>query len=208
MVNEQIESRGIRDPRVLAALRAVPRHHYVPPELEPHAYADRPLPIGHGQTISQPYIVAYMTELLAVEPRHRVLEIGTGSGYQTAVLAELAAEVYTIEIISDLGRQARSLLEQAGYSNIRYLIGDGYRGWPEHAPFDRILLTAAPPRVPQALLDQLAPAGKLLAPVGPSTGDQYLVLIEKDSAGDLRRREDLPVRFVPMVAEEPTKPER
>ncbi|HEY8430568.1 MAG TPA: protein-L-isoaspartate(D-aspartate) O-methyltransferase, partial [Sandaracinaceae bacterium] len=179
MVAEQM--RDVRDPRVLAAMRAVPRHRFVPPEEARFAYDDRPLSIGHGQTISQPYIVALMTELADVTRGERVLEIGTGSGYQAAILAELGAEVYTIEIVRPLGERAAALLRELGYANVRARIGDGYRGWPEHAPFDAILLTAAPPEIPRPLLDQLAVGGRLVAPVG--TGDQELVVVRRTEQG-------------------------
>jgi len=197
MVREQIEQRGIRDRRVLAALRATPRHIYVPPQFRAQAYADHPLPIASGQTISQPYIVAVMTELLAVEPGHKVLEIGTGSGYQAAVLARLAKHVFTIEIIPELARVARAIFEQQQLRNITVREGDGYKGWPEEAPFDRIIVTAAPPSMPQALLNQLKPGGKLVAPIG--TADQELMLFQKDQAGRITKKSVLPVRFVPMV---------
>jgi len=199
MVRFQMEDRGIRDKRVLAALRAIPRHLFVPEDVRPFAYHDTPLPIGYGQTISQPYIVAYMTELLEVQPGMTVLEIGTGSGYQAAVLARLARRVYTVEIVPELARSAAALLRKLGAANVVCRTGDGYRGWPEHAPFDRIILTAAPPEVPRALLDQLKPGGRLVAPVGASAWDQELIAIEKDTHGRLKRRGVLPVRFVPMV---------
>ena len=197
MVRTQIEARGIRDGDVLRAMRETPRHEFVPPDVRAYAYHDQPLPIGYGQTISQPYIVAFMTEELAVEKNDRVLEIGTGSGYQAAVLAPLVAHVYTIEIVPELAKAARAKL--ARYDNVTVRQGDGYKGWPEQAPFDRIILTAAPPEIPQALLDQLKPGGKLLAPVGESSWSQELVLVEKDAGGNLRRTSLLPVRFVPMV---------
>jgi protein-L-isoaspartate(D-aspartate) O-methyltransferase len=198
MVREQIEARGVKNPAVLRALRATPRHLFVPEDLRAHAHEDRPLPIGYGQTISQPYIVALMTELLEPRPTHRVLEIGTGCGYQAAVLAGLVKELYSIEIVPELAREAAARLRPLGYANVTVLAGDGYRGWPEHAPFDRILLTAAPPKVPQALLDQLAPGGKLVAPEGAGD-DQHLVIFEKRPDGKLSRRVSIPVRFVPMV---------
>jgi protein-L-isoaspartate(D-aspartate) O-methyltransferase len=198
MVHDQMELRGIRDARVLGAFRAVPRHRFVPPEVVEHAYGDHPLPIGYEQTISQPYIVAYMTEALGLRGTERVLEIGTGSGYQAAILAKLAREVFTIEIVPELGQRARGTLESLGFSNVRVRIGDGYRGWPEEAPFDAIVLTAAPEVVPQPLFDQLAVGGRLVAPVG--RGEQELVLFEKTPRG-IERRELLPVRFVPMTGE-------
>ena len=199
MVEGQIIARGVRDRRVLDALRRVPRHEFVPPELAEEAYSDSPLPIGFGQTISQPYIVGYMTELLRLEPDQKVLEIGTGSGYQAAVLSLIAGEVYSIEIVEPLGLEARERLKRMGYRNIHVRIGDGYQGWPEQAPFDRIILTAAPPEIPQALIDQLAPGGRLVAPVGPGYGAQEIVIVDKDRKGQVHRRVDLPVRFVPMV---------
>ncbi len=196
MVAEQM--RDVTDPRVLEAMRAVPRHRFVPEEQRPLAYADHPLPIGHEQTISQPYIVALMTALAEVERGDRVLEIGTGSGYQAAVLAELGAEVYTIEIVAPLGERAAAVLEELGYENVHARVGDGYRGWPEHAPFEAILLTAAPPEIPQPLLDQLAVGGRLVAPVG--SADQELVVVTRAEEGYLRRSV-IPVRFVPMTGE-------
>jgi protein-L-isoaspartate(D-aspartate) O-methyltransferase len=200
MVASQIEARGVKDPRVLAALRRVERHRFVPDRLRPAAHDDRPLPIGHDQTISQPYIVALMTELAAVRPGARVLEVGTGSGYQAAVLSVLAGEVYTIEIVAPLADEARRRLAALGYGNVSVRTGDGYRGWPEHAPFDAILVTAAPPEIPEPLLRQLALGGRLVAPVGPDGGDQQLVVVERTPSG-LARRSVLPVRFVPMTGE-------
>jgi protein-L-isoaspartate(D-aspartate) O-methyltransferase len=198
MVTTQIEARGVRDPRVLDALRRVERHRFVPEWLRDHAYEDRPLAIGHDQTISQPYIVALMTEEARVKPGARVLEIGTGSGYQAAVLSVLAGQVSTIEIVEPLAREAAARLEALGYRNVTVRAGDGYRGWPERAPFDAILVTAAPPEIPQLLLDQLAVGGRLVAPVGE--GDQELVVVERTAAG-LQRRRVIPVRFVPMTGE-------
>jgi len=199
MVRQHIEQRGVRDRRVLEAMRKTPRHLFVPEGLRAMAYADQPLPIGHGQTISQPYIVAFMTELLEPKPDQKALEIGTGSGYQAAVLSHLVGHLYTIEIVPELARSSASLLKQLGYKNITVRHGDGYKGWPEQAPFDRILLTAAPPDIPQALLEQLKPGGRLVAPVGASVFEQELVVIDKDKDGKLHRRPSLPVRFVPMV---------
>ncbi len=193
-----IEGRGIRDPRVIAAIRSVPRDKFVPPALRAHAWEDRALDIGHGVTISQPYIVAAMTELLSVRPEHKVLEIGTGSGYQAAVLAQLAAEVCSIELIQELAEQATVLLDQLGYSNVRVRLGDGYDGWPEDAPFDRVILTAAPVAVPDTLLDQLCPGGRLVAPVGEHP-NQHLMLFDKDRVGVVQSRVVFPVSFVPMV---------
>ena len=202
MVREQIAGRDVRDPRVLAALARVPRHELVPDEMREHAYEDRPLPIGRGQTISQPYVVAYMTEQLHLRGDERVLEIGTGSGYQAAVLAELAREVYSIEIVEELGARARADLARLGYSNVHVRVGDGYRGWPEQAPFDAIIVTAAPGHVPQPLIDQLAVGGRLVLPVGGL--DQELLRIERDATG-LRREHLIGVRFVPMRGEVETQ---
>jgi protein-L-isoaspartate(D-aspartate) O-methyltransferase len=199
MVRQQIEARGIRDKRVLAAMLSTPRHLFVPPDQRKLAYEDHPLAIGGGQTISQPYIVALMTELLEVTSTHRVLEIGTGSGYQAAVLSPLAREIFTIEIVPELARSASALLSRLGLKNIMVRHGDGYKGWPEKAPFDRIILTAAPPRIPQALIDQLKQGGKLVAPEGASGFEQQLVVVDKLADGSIRRRSVLAVRFVPMV---------
>jgi protein-L-isoaspartate(D-aspartate) O-methyltransferase len=196
MVAEQIRGRGVRDERVLAALARVPRHEFVRASDLPQAYSDHPLPIAGGQTISQPYIVGYMTELLELEPHHRVLEIGTGSAYQTAVLAEMADEVWTIEVVPELAASAADLLGRLGYTNVHTRQGSGWDGWPEAAPFDRIIVTAAPPEVPDALEAQLAPGGLLIVPVGSS--DQRIVRIRR--TGDGRDADTLiPVRFVPMV---------
>jgi protein-L-isoaspartate(D-aspartate) O-methyltransferase len=199
MVKFDIEERGVRDARVLAAMRSTPRHLFVPEDLRSMAHEDRPLPIGHGQTISQPYIVAYMTELLRTAPDLTVLEIGTGSGYQAAILGALAKEVYTIEIVPELAASAAGTLKRLGFKNIYVRQGDGYKGWPEKAPFDRILLTAAPSEVPPALLDQLKPGGRLVAPVGAGPFSQEIVVIDKMKDGSLKRRRDIPVIFVPMV---------
>ena len=199
MVTEQIEARGVRSASVLQAMRDVPRHLFVPPDMAAQAYEDHPLPIGNGQTISQPYIVALMTELLEIKPQHQVLEIGTGSGYQAAVLARLAQKVYTIEIVRDLGGQAARRLEKLGYKNVEVRIGNGYAGWPDQAPFDRIILTAAPPAIPQPLIDQLKPGGKLVAPVGGYFLGQDLVVLEKSTSGRISTRKVAPVAFVPMV---------
>ncbi len=197
MVETQLRAREIRSESVLNAMARVPRHLFVPADVQAHAYDDRPLPIGHGQTISQPYIVAYMTEMLQLEPGHKVLEIGTGSGYQAAVLAEIAKHVHSIELVPGLAREARAALAKAGYANVTVRTGDGYRGWPELAPFDRIIVTAAPPDIPQALVDQLAIGGVMVVPVG--TSEQEIVIISKTAAGVTRKR-TIPVRFVPMVA--------
>lgn len=197
MVETQIRQRGVRDPRVLEAMLKVPRHLFVPEAYRDQAYMDGPLPIGKGQTISQPYIVALMTELLELDGDEKVLEIGTGSGYQAAILAELAREVYTIEIIPELSKRAETILRGLGYKNIHFRIGDGYKGWPEEAPFDAIIVTAAPPEVPQALVDQLSDdGGRMVVPVG--TWDQDLLLIIKEG-GKITRKNIAPVRFVPMV---------
>jgi protein-L-isoaspartate(D-aspartate) O-methyltransferase len=201
MIKEQIERRGVRDPRVLRAMESVPRHLFVPDAWRDRAYEDGPLPIGKGQTISQPYIVAFMTEAIRPRPTDRVLEIGTGSGYQAAVLASIVAEVYSIEIVEDLARSARERLAELGYRNVTVKHGDGYFGWPEHAPFDAIVVTAAPGTVPQPLLDQLKVGGRLVAPVDDGGGDaQDLVLITRTGTG-FERRTLLPVRFVPMTGE-------
>ncbi|MFZ0960278.1 MAG: protein-L-isoaspartate(D-aspartate) O-methyltransferase [Terriglobia bacterium] len=196
MVQEQIAARGIRDPRVLEAMRKVPRHRFVPPKMQPSAYEDSALPIGLGQTISQPYVVAFMTEALELQPQDRVLEIGTGSGYQAAVLSVLAREVYSLEILPQLGKEAEARLKEMGYANVRVRIGDGYRGWPEAAPFDAILVTAAPLDVPPALVAQLRPGGRMVVPVGRY--EQDLIRLRRTAKG-LERESLLPVRFVPMV---------
>ena len=198
MVKKQIAARGISDKRVLAAMEKVARHRFVPEELRGHAYGDYPLPIEAGQTISQPYIVALMTELADIGKEDTVLEIGTGSGYQAAVLGELAAHVYTIEIIDTLAATAKRRLEDLGYENVTVKPGDGYRGWPEHAPFDAIIVTAAPEKIPQPLIDQLAEGGKLVIPVGSSS--QQLVLLKKTD-GKITQDSITPVIFVPMTGE-------
>jgi len=185
--------------RVLAAMAKVPRHELVPADQKAIAYANRPLPIGLGQTISQPFIVALMTDLMEVKPGDRVLEIGTGSGYQAAVLAELAATVYTVEIVESLAREAAGRLNQLGYRNVVAKVGDGYQGWPEHAPFDAIMVTAAPREVPQPLIEQLKPGGRLVVPVGGQASGQALLLIEKKSDGTVMRRNILAVSFVPLT---------
>jgi protein-L-isoaspartate(D-aspartate) O-methyltransferase len=197
MVAEQIERRGIRDPNVLRVMRSTPRHLFVPAEVRRMAYQDHPLPIGHAATISQPYVVALMTELLAPEKRHRVLEIGTGSGYQAAVLAQLSGQVYSLEIVPELAQSAAKTLRDLGYLNVTVRQADGYQGWPEQAPFDRILLTAAPPEIPAALIGQLAKGGRLVAPVGGAS-NQELIVIEKTATGTIRRKSAGPVTFVPM----------
>jgi protein-L-isoaspartate(D-aspartate) O-methyltransferase len=193
--------RSALSPRVAAAMGKVPRHRFVPADRINSAYENRPLPIGHGQTISQPFIVALMTELVDPKPSDRVLEIGTGSGYQAAVLAELAARVYTIEIVRPLGERAAEVLKELGYGNVEVRIGDGYLGWPEAAPFDVIVVTAAPDHMPQPLVDQLAPGGRLIAPVGTQGGIQQLQLLRKDAGGRAVTRSVLAVRFVPLTRE-------
>jgi protein-L-isoaspartate(D-aspartate) O-methyltransferase len=187
------------DAAVLAAIAEVPRHRFVPPQLAALAYSNRPLAIGHGQTISQPFIVALMTQLIDPKPTDRVLEIGTGSGYQAAVLAKLVARVYTIEIVRPLGERAAERLRELGYAKVDVRIGDGYLGWPQAAPFDAIVVTAAPDRMPQPLIDQLAPGGRLIAPIGPPGGIQTLLLMRKDADGRTVTRHLLPVRFVPLT---------
>jgi protein-L-isoaspartate(D-aspartate) O-methyltransferase len=184
---------------VIAALRKVPRHRFVAPEFTDSAYANRPLPIGEGQTISQPFIVALMTDLAQPKKTDRVLEVGTGSGYQAAVLAECVERVYTIEIVPALGRRAAATLKELGYANIETRIGDGYLGWPEAAPFDAIVVTAAPDHIPQPLVDQLKPGGRLVIPVGGQLGGQDLLVIEKSADGRTIKRTALPVRFVPLT---------
>jgi protein-L-isoaspartate(D-aspartate) O-methyltransferase len=196
MVTSQIEARGLHNAGVLKAMRSVPRHRFVPSVIRELAYDDGPLPIGKGQTISQPYVVALMTSLIEPQPTMKVLEIGTGSGYQAAVLAECVAEVDTIETIPALGKKAEALLHELGYKNIRVRIGDGFDGWPEHAPFDAILVTAAPERVPEPLLDQLKMGGRLVAPIGEA--EQTLIIITKTENG-LKTESVAPVLFVPMT---------
>lgn len=198
MVHEQIVARGISDPRVLDAMARVPRHEFIPVGRRGEAYEDWPLPIGYGQTISQPYIVAFMTAALAPRPGDRVLEIGTGSGYQAAVLANLVAEVYTLEIVEPLAQRAEADLKRLGYGNVKVRAGDGYQGWPEAAPFDAIIVTCAPEAVPQALVEQLKEGGRMIIPVGSQWGAQELYLLRKTATG-MKRQGVLPVRFVPMV---------
>jgi len=196
MVAQQIISRGVHDPAVLCAMRRVPRHLFVPASMRSLAYTDSPLLIGYGQTISQPFIVAYMTEQLGIEKTDKVLEIGTGSGYQAAVLAEIADSVYTIEIVAQLAEQAAGTLGKLGY-RVQTRSGDGYLGWPEEAPFDAIIITAAPPEIPDPLIRQLAPGGRMIVPVGVEY--QELVLLVKDEKGGIRKERLIPVRFVPMT---------
>jgi protein-L-isoaspartate(D-aspartate) O-methyltransferase len=200
MVDTQIRRRGVTDEDVLAALERVPRHAFVPDQYQSQAYADHPLPIGHGQTISQPYIVALMTELLELETTDRVLEIGTGSGYQAAILAEIVAEVYTVEIIEPLAIEARERLERLGYDNIHTLHADGYFGWEEHAPYDAIIVTAAPDHIPQPLVQQLEDGAKLVIPVGPPGGYQTLWQITREGE-QVKKRNVTGVLFVPLTGE-------
>ena len=197
MIETQIRARGVKDEKVLQALRKVPRHEFVPQDMVPYAYGDEPLPVGEGQTISQPYIVAYMTEVLDLQGSERVLEVGTGSGYQTAVLAEIASEVYTVELIAGLADRAREVLDAQGYRNVRYRIGDGGLGWPEEAPFDRIIVTAAAAVIPKALRDQLQDKGRMVIPLGSVS--QELVLVTR-RANDFVSVRLLPVRFVPLIS--------
>lgn len=202
MVEQQIEARDVTDSAVLAAMQAVPRHRFAPDHSPERAYSDRPLPIGHNQTISQPYIVARMTELVRPDPTDRVLEIGTGSGYQAAVLGEIVDSVYTIEIIPELAATATTRLRRLGYDNVVVRNADGFEGWPAHAPFDAIVVTAAPEEIPPPLLDQLADGGRMIIPVGPTGGTQELTLVTKED-GEVSKRQLAPVRFVPFLDEEP-----
>jgi protein-L-isoaspartate(D-aspartate) O-methyltransferase len=199
MVLRQIQARDIHDPCVLSALHTVPRHAFVPGPYRDRAYGDYPLPIGHGQTISQPYIVAFMTEALHLDPNSRVLEIGTGSGYQAAVCAEIARQVYTVEIVSQLAQSAAQTLKELGYTNVRVRTGDGFFGWKDKAPFDAIIGTAAAKHVPKPLLEQLKPKGRMILPCGDARGLQYLVVVTKGPGGELLQKQVLPVRFVPMT---------
>jgi protein-L-isoaspartate(D-aspartate) O-methyltransferase len=210
MVRRQIESSGwsrdaVRDTAVLRAMRSVPRHVFVPPDLQKQAYEDTPLPIGHGQTISQPYIVAVMTELLKLTPESKVLEIGTGSGYQAAVLAQLTPHVYTIEIIEPLEKRAAQTLADEGYKDVNVRLGDGYYGWPEEAPFDAIVVTCAAGHLPPPLWDQLKPGGRIVIPIGGAYSIQRLVVVEKDAEGKRTTRSMMDVRFVPMTRHEETE---
>jgi protein-L-isoaspartate(D-aspartate) O-methyltransferase len=203
MVAEQIRARDVRDPRVLAAMERVPRHLFMPEAVRSEAYRDHPVPIGYSQTISQPYIVGFMSEALDVRPEHRVLEIGTGSGYQAAILGELAREVYTIEIVEPLAESARATLMQLDYKNVHVRAGNGYAGWPEQAPFDRIMVTAAPDEVPSALVEQLKVGGLMAIPVG--TFDQELRIMRRTADG-MDTLTTLPVRFVPMTGKDKKLP--
>lgn len=200
MVSRQIENRGVTNAEVLAAMRKVPRHLFVPERYRKYAYADHPLPIGEGQTISQPYIVGYMTDVLRLKPGDRILEVGTGSGYQAAVLAELGCKVYSIEIIDALAQRARKTLRELEYRNVYIKTGDGYQGWAEEAPFDAVIVTCAPEDIPKPLVEQLKQGGRMIIPVGKSDGIQQLVLAVKQD-GRLSSRSVMPVRFVPMVGQ-------
>ena len=200
MVEDQIIKRGVEDPRVLDVMKVVERHKFVPEKYSESAYKDGPLPIGHGQTISQPFIVAFMTENLKLEPSHKVLEIGTGSGYQAAVLSELCDHVYTIEIVDELANESAERLGRLGFNNITVRSGDGYKGWPEEAPFDRIMVTAAPEEIPELLTEQLAEEGVMVIPVGKQYEIQYLWVITKETGGSIKKEKILPVRFVPMIS--------
>jgi protein-L-isoaspartate(D-aspartate) O-methyltransferase len=208
MVQQQIAWRGVTDPNVLQAVRRVPRHAFVPEAQRAHAYEDRPLPIGYEQTISQPYIVAFMTEVLRLDPNAVVLEIGTGSGYQAAVCAEIAQAVYTIEIVEPLAASAAQILAELGYANVQGRTGDGYFGWPEKGPFDAIIGTAAAREIPAPLAEQLKTGGRMILPVGDRFGLQYLILVTKDEQGQLHRRNVMPVLFVPMTGQVQQSPEK
>lgn len=203
MIEEQLQrpGRDITDPRVLAAMREVPRHEFVPEEERAEAYGDHPLPIGYGQTISQPFIVAFMTEQLRPEPHEKVLEVGTGSGYQAAILSKLVAEVYSIEIVEPLAKRAEETLHRLGFDNVQTKAGDGYQGWPEEAPFDAIIVTCAPEDIPVALVEQLKEGGRMMIPVGPVGGIQKLFLLEKKD-GTIVEKAVMDVRFVPMTGGE------
>ena len=199
MVKDQIEARDVNDKSVLKAMGRVPRHLFVPGELQRSSYADMPLSIGYGQTISQPYIVAIMTQLLNVTKDDVVLEIGTGSGYQTAVLAMIAKKIYTIEIVNELGVQVESRLKMLGYDNVEMLIGDGYNGWSEHAPYDGIIVTAAPEKIPSEIIKQLKNGGRIVIPTGRIEKGQVLQLISKDNTGQIKKEDIIYVRFVPLI---------
>ncbi len=198
MIESQIRSRGIKDENVLKALDEVPRHLFVPEDLRERAYGDEPLPIGSGQTISQPYIVAYMTEQLDLQPEDRVLEVGTGSGYQAAVLSRLVDSVYSIEILPELSKQAQQVIRELGYENIYFRVGNGFYGWPEHAPYDAIIVTAAPGKIPDPLVEQLKEGGQMIIPVGDYFQELYLL---KKEEGKIKKQKKLPVRFVPLQGE-------
>jgi protein-L-isoaspartate(D-aspartate) O-methyltransferase len=198
MVEQQIKQRGVTNTRVLAAMETIPRDRFIPPDVRSQAYDDIPLAIGFNQTISQPYIVAYMTDVLDVHDSHRVLEIGTGSAYQTAILATLAREVWTIEIVPALAAAATALLRALGLANVHVKLGDGHGGWPEQAPFDRIMVTAAPNEIPEPLIEQLAVGGRLVIPVGSQGGPQWMTVVEKSSDGLVQNR-TIPVQFVPLT---------
>ena len=205
MVRNDIENypfMPVKNSAVLNAMRRVPRHVFMPEEVRQMAYENHPLSIGYNQTISQPFIVAHMTELLELEPSHKVLEIGTGSGYQAAVLGEFCDSVFTIEIVPPLGQRATGILRELGYHNIRVRIGNGYKGWPEQAPFDRIIVTCAPDNIPEALEEQLAPGGRIVIPVGNPYQTQYLVVVNKNRNGRITREKQYPVRFVPMTGKD------
>lgn len=205
MVAEYIENYPrlpVKDNAVLAAMRRVPRHAFVPEDLQAYAYENRPLPIGYNQTISQPLIVAHMSELLELNATHKVLEIGTGSGYQAAVLGELCDSVYSIEIIPQLGKRAGAILAELGYDQVRVRIGNGYKGWPEQAPFDRMIVTCAPDDIPEALIEQLKPEGRIIIPVGNPRETQYLVVVKKNKKGEIITEKQYPVRFVPMTGKQ------
>ncbi|PCJ12252.1 MAG: protein-L-isoaspartate O-methyltransferase [Candidatus Neomarinimicrobiota bacterium] len=201
MIENQIIDRGVSDERVIKAMNDVPRHLFVKESLRDLAYADGPLPIGYNQTISQPYIVAYMTEILQPDTHHIVLEVGTGSGYQAAILSKLVNHVYSIEIIPELGKEAANRLDKLGYDNVTVKIGDGYNGWEEHSPFDRIIVTAAPEQIPKKLVDQLKSGGLMVLPVGKTSFGQDMRVVKKDKTGQVTTQETIPVRFVPMIHE-------
>lgn len=200
-IHEYLKADGITSTRVLDAFRTVPRDRFVPESCRSEATANHPLPIGHGQTISQPYIVAYMTEVLDLRPGDRVLEIGTGSGYQAAILAELTRDVFSVEVVPTLAAKARTVLDELGYGYVQTMVGNGYHGWPEHAPYDAIMVTAAATHIPPALVEQLAPSGRMIIPVGASFAVQQLALVRKAASGKVREEWLLSVRFVPFTGE-------
>lgn len=199
MVEEQLVNRGIKDKKVLEVMETVPRHLFIPEERRALSYSDHPVPLGSGQTISQPYVVAFMTELLEPDKDDVVLEVGAGSGYQAAILSRLVKQVYTIEVLEELGKEAVRRLETLGYKNVNVKIGDGYKGWPEHAPFDAIIVTAAAEHIPQPLIDQLKPGGRMIIPVGGVYAIQDLMLITKDASSNIIKKSIIPVRFVPLI---------